>query len=139
MTTRLVPCSGCARHVHDSERVCPFCGGSVAATTVGGELSFGRLSRAALILAGATAVAACGKSSPPNGPDTTIAQPYGAPPMPRDAEPTPIAGDAGATTATGTPPPVADAGPTPTAIAAPYGAPPMTRDAGVTPLPPKKK
>lgn len=89
-----------------------------------GELSFGRLSRAALILAGATAVAACGKSSPPNGPDTTIAQPYGAPPTPRDAEPMPVA---------------ADAGPLPTAIAAPYGAPPIPRDAGATPPPPKSK
>lgn len=96
-----------------------------------GDLPFGRMSRAALILAGATAVAACGKSAP-NGPDTTIVQPYGAPPIPHDADTTPA--DAGATTA---PPPV-DAGATPTAIAAPYGAPPIPRDAGVTPLPKKK-
>jgi len=47
-----------------------------------------RLSRAALILAGATAVAGCGKTTANQPPeDTSIAAPYGAPPMPMDAGP----------------------------------------------------
>lgn len=80
----LHPCASCARHVRASEARCPFCGAvltsEASALTVGA-----RLGRAALFAFRTTAVAAamtgCGPTAEPP-PETTIAQPYGAPPEP---------------------------------------------------------
>lgn len=60
--------------------MCPFCGAHRVATVSEEPAveSSVRLSRAALVLAGALAAAACDRS----GGDTRIAQPYGAPPTP---------------------------------------------------------
>lgn len=122
-----VPCPGCARHIRTREETCPFCKVAVPAEArvpvpvarLGGR----HLSRAALVLASAAAVAACGKEpkTDPNAPDGAFIAfpPYGQP-MTADPPPPPP------------PPPVEDAGgvdahrilPLP-----PYGVP-MPRDAG---------
>jgi len=71
----LVLCGGCERHVRETEARCPFCGRLRAASEFD-ELSFEvptRLSRAAILLAGAVSMTACERTAP-------IAQPYGAPP-----------------------------------------------------------
>ena len=76
----LLLCPACARHVRESESACPFCGAHRVATASEEPAleSSVRLSRAALVLAGALAAAACDR----RGVDTRIAQPYGAPPTP---------------------------------------------------------
>jgi hypothetical protein len=62
---KLRPCLGCSRHVRANEAACPFC------ATPRAELAdeervlsplAGRVTRAAIVFAGATAIAACGGS-----------------------------------------------------------------------------
>jgi hypothetical protein len=67
MRETLVSCAGCARHVKESECVCPFCGermtcGSVSPTT----RPFARMAAAAVIAAGAVALSECSSSSSPS-------------------------------------------------------------------------
>lgn len=97
----LVLCGGCARHVREIESCCPFCGRERTASEsdVASVEMPTRLSRAAILLAGAMSAAACDRQP-------VIAQPYGAPP--REAIPdtgvvvvepvfdAPVAVDAGA-------------------------------------------
>lgn len=106
----LVPCSACSRHIRSTEAACPFCrapADALAAESgppLRGSL---RLSRAALALAGMTALTACGKTleAPAYGgppPVVNTDEPpraaYGGPPVMMDAEPPrtePLAIDAG--------------------------------------------
>ncbi|MBX3229933.1 MAG: hypothetical protein KIT84_26135 [Labilithrix sp.] len=81
----LVPCSACARHVRAGEPACPFCGAArVAQQLVAAPSLPSGLSRAALLLASAAALAACGKEpAPPPKPspdNTALAPAYGGPP-----------------------------------------------------------
>jgi hypothetical protein len=93
MISCLVPCPGCARHVRQSEEECPFCGGpvpvAIASVEASATLSGGRSrTRAAILLAGAATLAACGKEpttvdpTPPKPTDNRqmTAPAYGAPP-----------------------------------------------------------
>jgi hypothetical protein len=73
MTTRLIPCPECARHVRASEARCPFCSapldfGTVAEMLVPAErlgrssaLGFQTLVRAGLVAATSSAFVACGE------------------------------------------------------------------------------
>ncbi len=79
----LVCCTSCARHVKVSETACPFCGARRV------------ISRAALVVMGAAAIAACAKE-----PAGVIAL-YGGPPVEVDA----------GTSVTVTPPDAAPAAP----------------------------
>lgn len=112
MTSPLVPCSGCGRHVRASEEKCPFCAHAIESTVAAPGLPVGaRLGRAALFAVGvavAAGSAACGPMT--GGNDAAVDQDvgnmmalYGAPVMP----------DGGA-----------DGGPV-----ARYGAPPAPTDA----------
>jgi len=80
----LAPCPSCARHVRSAERTCPFCGQAIAervwprAPAVSPK---GPLTRAALVFAGAAAVAGCHDAPVPAyspAPDFDAAQ-YDAP------------------------------------------------------------
>ncbi len=105
-TDSFVPCPGCARHIRTSEETCPFCKVVVPADArvpvpvarLGGR----HLSRAALVLASAAAVASCGKEpkTDPNAPDGAYMAlpPYGQPMTADPQQPIPL------------PPPVEDAG-----------------------------
>lgn len=109
MPALLAPCPGCARHVMRSERACPFCAapleGDPSSAHIDEEPS--RISRSALLLAGAAMVAGCNLTSP------SVAV-YGAP----------------------SPPPAAASQDVPS-MAAIYGAPPSSLvDAAMTPMPP---
>lgn len=99
--TQLVPCDGCARHVRAEEGPCPFCGAAVRPAPR--AIARHGATRAAIFYFGAT-LAACGGQSQPE-PESTIVQPYGAPPDPDPPEPPPD--------------PIE-----PESVAAPYGAPP---------------
>ncbi len=121
----LSPCPACARHVRVDSARCPFC----AVSLDGSELPVvpdapSRLGRAALF-AFATTVAAVGCNRPAqSGNDSTIVQPYGAPPnppRPADAGMTPVAT-----------PPTQDPG----LVVAIYGAPMPPPDASMAPTPP---
>lgn len=73
----LVPCTQCARHVRVGPEGCPFCGASTAALVPRGidALPSDRsLTRAALVLMGATAILGCGKTA------GLAAPAYGGPP-----------------------------------------------------------
>lgn len=62
----LVTCPSCARHVRSSETACPFCSVALperASDAAPASPFTGRLTRAALVFAGAAAVAACGKTA----------------------------------------------------------------------------
>lgn len=116
-------CLRCARHVRDTDAICPFCGARMLPSAPRPRHDAPRLSRAALLLAGAAAVSACGKttdtgstSSSGTSVDRVPAPAYGGPP--------PAFVDAGATTATPAPVPPPDASPT-----ADAGAP---RDSGAS-------
>lgn len=91
-------CSSCQRHVRENETNCPFCQSRLDAAFARNVPDVSRMSRAARLAVGAALAAAtlpgCTKTST-EGPDSNIAQPYGAPPQPSE-----------------------------TAIAQPYGAPP---------------
>lgn len=73
----LVPCPACHRHVVHDEAACPFCAAPfpVCACEPPRALTRGRLSRAALVAAGASAtlISACSDSAP--------MPPYGISPM----------------------------------------------------------
>jgi hypothetical protein len=129
MLAALVPCPSCARHVRVLEEACPFCGNPFTAMPIARAFATtpplsGRLSRAAMVLAGATALAGCGKEptivDPAPKPTSTDNAPmavlYGGPPIDSpDAAPTAIS-----VPAYGAPPP-----------AAPDAAPPkVAKDAG---------
>ena len=94
MATALVPCSACSRHVKTNEHVCPFCGAPRAAGTGADTHAIGLsptaqgLSRAALLIAGAAVIAACGKESSALRPDGPSAAVYGGPPVMVDPSPT---------------------------------------------------
>jgi hypothetical protein len=65
---KLRPCSGCSRHVRANEPACPFCHARVeladiqADASAVGPVAGARVTRAALVFAGATVIAACGGS-----------------------------------------------------------------------------
>jgi hypothetical protein len=75
----LLPCPGCARHVRTSEHRCPFCEtelaalGSAARAEMPPGVATRGLSRAALVMLGASiAVTACGSPPPPPTPDAPV-------------------------------------------------------------------
>jgi len=88
MTAMLEPCPECARHVRATEVTCPFCASPLALQGREMRVAGERPMRAALLFAGATALAACGKtqappeppSPPPVNTDLAPAPAYGAPP-----------------------------------------------------------
>ncbi len=131
MTTALVRCSTCKRHIYASETSCPFCARSAMGTS--GSIAV------ALTAAASIALAGCANDSPKIDPspnvateanktESTQAAPNPAPtPVPTPA-PTPIA-------------PTPEPTPAPPASAAPIPTPPVTtpttpaRDPRVTPAP----
>lgn len=85
MSPRLVPCPACSRHVRADVAACPFCeerGPFETASLPARAL----VSRGALLALGALAAVACSSGTSSDG---SIAQPYGAPPIPQPD----IAGD----------------------------------------------
>ena len=97
MSSHLLPCPSCARHVRSTESACPFCATArIPSAAPAPRSPAKRLSRAALFALGASAaaVAACsGSVAPgpatgdsgaldgtPDGEQQTI-PPYGIPPM----------------------------------------------------------
>jgi hypothetical protein len=81
MSSRLVPCSACDRHVRLSEEECPFCGAAMGVDGIPQIVARPkhRLGRAALFAfgaaaAGVVAIGGCGDD------DGSIVSPYGAPP-----------------------------------------------------------
>ena len=73
----LAACHGCRRHIRMIERACPFCGVEAlphAASSTTEPTAWPR-TRAAILFAGATAIAGCGKTT-----DNMPAPAYGAPP-----------------------------------------------------------
>ena len=73
--SHLVPCPACHRHVRAHESTCPFCAAALPAAPAAPALPTGRMSRAAVFVAGAavagaaaTGAAACGGSQA-KGPD----------------------------------------------------------------------
>lgn len=85
MSTTLLPCPRCARHVRSTDARCPFCGVDVGAVAWGDLTATAGLSRRDVLALGAVlAAAAC--RSPGGSHETSIVQPYGAPPTP----PTPV-------------------------------------------------
>ncbi len=102
MSTSLVPCTGCARHVRASDAACPFCGLVRTLEASRDAVPGARpLSRAALLFAAAATVAsteACGKTDPPL--DAAVSEPpmpvavYGPAPI-DDVTPVPDLPDAG--------------------------------------------
>lgn len=84
MTTGLVPCSACSRHVKTNEPVCPFCREPRLATAEPRAMDLSPtaqgLSRGALLLAGVAVIAACGKETAPPQRQLAVAL-YGAPPI----------------------------------------------------------
>lgn len=153
--TRLVPCSGCQRHVRLDEAACPFCGGSIDTAKARPEGVTGAgLSRAAALALGTALAAAC--STPGGQPNDPGAALYGGPPpAPASAKPEPsakapnpddtaVAAMYGMATPTPATPPSASA-PKPkppndaTGPVAAYGAPPPPMPTAPPPAPPKKK
>lgn len=70
----LHPCVACQRHIAVSETACPFCSaavpegfGAAAASRTAGLAINRPLSRAAILFAGATAIAACSSGTPATG------------------------------------------------------------------------
>ncbi len=106
----LILCDECARHVREVEAACPFCGAARSASDEDTPSPEGptRLSRAAILLAGAMAMGACDRN--PLAREPAIVQPYGAPPNP----PTPDVLEPAIAQPYGVPPfdpsPVVDAG-----------------------------
>jgi hypothetical protein len=115
----LIPCRSCSRHVEASDPSCPFCGGAIDGVPIARPGTTERLSRAVLVLLGATSLAACDRVK--ENSSGTVVQPYGAPYIPDEA--------GAAATLYGAPPP------TETAVAQPYGAPYIPVDAGRPPAP----
>jgi hypothetical protein len=80
MTTPLAPCPACHRHLRIDASICPFCSAPVPRIAEPrAERIATHVSRAAIIAMGALATVGC---SSPSSSDGSIAQPYGAPPMP---------------------------------------------------------
>lgn len=66
--TRLLPCPSCRRHVNNADERCPFCAAAMPTqqTRASPSLPLGRLSRIAVLTAGATLAASatgCGEST----------------------------------------------------------------------------
>jgi len=57
MSVRFSLCPACARHVKQSDRMCPFCGNEVPPVNAPARVVVGRLSRSALFAAGAAGLA----------------------------------------------------------------------------------
>ncbi len=127
----LALCPGCARHVKRAEHACPFCQSPLEAVE-GASDAFdeqpARMSRSAILLAGAALVAGCNLTqsaniygAPPPRAEPDVSQPvaaiYGGPP-PVLVAPTPAPADAGAPPT----PATNDGGAAP--VAAIYGGPP---------------
>jgi len=53
MSARFVPCPACSRHVKQGDCLCPFCGAKASCTNERALVGNGRMSRAALLAAGA--------------------------------------------------------------------------------------
>ncbi|MGE0788504.1 MAG: hypothetical protein AB7S26_22705 [Sandaracinaceae bacterium] len=87
---RLMPCTGCQRHIAIDAVTCPFCDAEVVVVSTPG-VPRQRLGRAALFAFGAAALATgCGESHGPDDAGTdagNVAPPYGIPPD--DAGPPP--------------------------------------------------
>lgn len=86
----LHPCTSCARQVRSYETRCPFCGVSLPGVCVLPDPRPAPRAplRAALVFAGAAAIAACGKTSGGGGGCGGCIAPvavYGPPPMQMDA------------------------------------------------------
>ena len=60
---RLHPCPSCARHVRGSETACPFCGAAIEVASAAPKAG-PALTRAEILFASATAVAACTSGGP---------------------------------------------------------------------------
>jgi hypothetical protein len=103
-------CPGCSRHVKRSDATCPFCGASASVKIGPTRTLAGRLSRAALLAAGAMGTAvtttACGAKESSASDGRSVAAPD--------------AGDASTTEPTDSSTASEDA----PSLAAPYGAPP---------------
>ncbi|MBX3186161.1 MAG: hypothetical protein KF819_04065 [Labilithrix sp.] len=121
MAAPLRPCPSCRRHVRRTERACPFCAHAVAEAFAREPAvawpTDAAMSRAAVLLATAAAVASCGKETA-----TTATTATSATTATKDAEPevslaAPIYGQA--------PPPKAP--------------PPPPEDAGAPKTPPQKR
>jgi hypothetical protein len=59
MTDRLVACTTCSRHVKSSDAACPFCGAPLLRAAAPPRELFRRMSAAAAVAAGVTALSAC--------------------------------------------------------------------------------
>jgi hypothetical protein len=84
MAVRFTPCPSCTRHVKVGDGVCPFCGASTPRAQAA-AMPRGRLSRAALLAAGAAGALAmtdCGSSG------GTATTPDGSPPLADSGTPT---------------------------------------------------
>lgn len=82
----LLPCDGCGRHVRADSPRCPFCDRAVVTDLVAAVEVPRGASRAALLALGATLTLGACRTPVRGGDDTSIVQPYGAPPRPpRDA------------------------------------------------------
>jgi hypothetical protein len=93
LSSHLVPCPGCSRHVRAREDACPFCRAALpdeVRSSAPPRRIAARLSRAGLIAAGATAAAiaasGCG--------DTMATTDYGAPGLPYDDDASTVIADA---------------------------------------------
>ena len=121
MSDRLIPCSGCARHVKESAARCPFCGaGIIAGPRPAPPRPALRRNRGAVLALGASlAAAGCNRGGLPGPtlPDASIIRDLSVPDLsaPRDL----------------TSPPEPDLPPFDTdADVALYGSPPPPRDLG---------
>jgi len=87
MNPRFTPCPACARHVKQDDCLCPFCGAKVSCAEPLPGGSGDRMSRSAMVAAGAVGVVltAAGCTTPL----------YGAPPPPVDASAAAEQGDGG--------------------------------------------
>ena len=110
----LSPCPKCERHVIVGDAACPFCGHDgprPAARRRRPRRRRGKLTRAAIFLAGATLASGCGSADPPNNDeiDESMQDIYGGPPVDDDvSEPEDDVGDDALVEAYGAPPPPDD-------------------------------
>jgi len=75
MASRLSPCPSCTRHVKVGSAACPFCGGEVPTNVPLRAMPTSRpLSRAAILLAGAAAVSACGGTTSTSATDAATSK-----------------------------------------------------------------
>jgi hypothetical protein len=128
MSVQFWPCPGCSRHVKRGDAVCPFCGATASIESGPTRTVAGRLSRAALVAAGAVGAAVATTACSP-------APPYGTNPyVPNETGdasasdgPSEVAADAGDASTTSEP---TDSSSTADVIAStpPYGQGPLPVD-----------